>query len=313
MNSGTFQQSVQRQPAPAVAGDWAGTNIRTSVAAGPGELVAGALGAHVGVFEFIDNAALPAPRDVNFFFKEGSSVAFCHREQQALLTDFLSGSGVSVPAGYEVTLTNQGELWALFAAGGAIGAAVYALAASGQAVAGAPGILRTVGATATFNNTTLMNVTADGSPANQFGVGAVITGPGVPDGTYIVSLGTGTNNTGTYNLNQAVNLGAGITINATYAVATNFTLASTVAANATATGVGDANGVLTVSGGVTGPALAAGQYVTGAGVPPGTYIEAAISGTGGNGTYQLNTLIPITSATLTFGAGQVGKISTWQA
>jgi len=313
MGNGTFQQSVQRQPAPAEAGDFAGSNIRASFLAGPGELVAGPSGSRVGVFNFVNNGELPGAREANPYFTEGSSVGFCHREQQALLTDFLQGSGRTVPHGYEVSLMNQGEFWALFASGGAIGATVYALAASGEAVAGAPTITRTVAATATFNATTLMNVTADGTPTAQFGVGSVITGPGVPAGTFIASLGSGTGGTGTYNLNQAVPAAAGVTINATYAVATNFTLAGTVAANATATGVIDNTGLLTVSGGVTGPALAAGQYLTGVGVPPGTYITAAVSGTGGNGTYQTNTLIPVTSTTLTFGGGQVGKISTWQA
>lgn len=311
--NGTFQTNVQTQPAPAEAGDFAGSNIRASFLAGPGELVAGPLGAKVGVFNFVNNSELPGAREANPYFTEGASVGFCHREQQALLTAFLEGAGRTVPHGYEVSLMNQGEYWALFAAGGATGAAVYALAASGEAIAGVPATLRTVGATATFNNTTLMNVTADGTPTGQFAVGSVITGPGVPAGTTIVSLGSGTGGTGTYNLNQAVNLGAGITINATYAVATNFTLASKVLANGVATGVIDATGLLTVSGGVTGTALAAGQYITGTGVPPGTYITAPVGGSGGNGTYQTNTLIPVTSTTMTFGGGLVGKISTWQA
>jgi hypothetical protein len=41
------------------------------------------------------------------------------------------------------------------------------------------------------------------------------------------------------------------------------------------------------------------MYLTGAGVPPGTYIESLVSGTGGNGTYQTTGTTVVTSRAMT--------------
>ena len=51
-----FQKQVNLTPAPAVAGDFASTNPRASVPAGPGGLVAGLTGVIVGQFAWVDPA-----------------------------------------------------------------------------------------------------------------------------------------------------------------------------------------------------------------------------------------------------------------
>ena len=51
-----FQTSVGVQPAPAVAGDFASTNARWTVLAGPGGLVAGPAGVTVGRFAWLQAA-----------------------------------------------------------------------------------------------------------------------------------------------------------------------------------------------------------------------------------------------------------------
>lgn len=60
----------------------------------------------------------------------------------------------------------------------------------------------------------------------------------------------------------------------------------------------DSNGVLTV-GSVTSGAVSVGLYLTGTGVPAGTYITANISGTGAGSTWQTNTTTVVSSTTIT--------------
>lgn len=63
----------------------------------------------------------------------------------------------------------------------------------------------------------------------------------------------------------------------------------------TATGAGT---VLTVTAVASGR-LAVGQMISGAGIPPGTYITALGTGTGGTGTYTVSASLEIASITIT--------------
>lgn len=111
--SGGFQTSVNTQPAPAVAGDWASTNPRFNYDAGPGGLVAGAGGITIGRFCW----ALPAPTDANYAPQQvvnsggGSVAGIVRRGQQGLITTYLADASMVVPAGFGVSVCTGGDLW----------------------------------------------------------------------------------------------------------------------------------------------------------------------------------------------------------
>lgn len=63
-----------------------------------------------------------------------------------------------------------------------------------------------------ITSTTTLTVTSRTSGA--LGLGAVVSGTGIPANTYISALGTGTGDTGTYTLSQACTNGSGITVTA---------------------------------------------------------------------------------------------------
>jgi len=82
---------------------------------------------------------------------------------------------------------------------------------------------------------------------------------------------------------------------------------------------------LTVTAMLSGDPLVVGQYITGANVSAGTYITAFVSGTGGTGTYTVNTSQTAASATvyangnallgdpapMDLGIGPLGRIYIW--
>jgi hypothetical protein len=129
-----FQQSVNLQPAPAVAGDFASANPRASMLAGPGALVAGAAGVTVGVFAWASAAGLVGNVQV-----AGLGYGFVHREQQALITAFLGETSNLVPAGFPITLHKAGDFWGKFAAPAAVGQKVFASITDGTLSAAAAG------------------------------------------------------------------------------------------------------------------------------------------------------------------------------
>lgn len=131
-----FQKSVGTSQAPAVAGDFADSNPRASVNAGPGALVAGEGGLTIGLFAWItfDSNGQPATAVNN---GDGAPDGFVHREQQGIITDYLAGAGMLIPEGVNCTVHNEGSFWAKNESGGAVayGDAVYVSGATGQVVA----------------------------------------------------------------------------------------------------------------------------------------------------------------------------------
>jgi hypothetical protein len=110
---GRFQTQVFYQPAPAVEGDFADHNPRTSVNAGPGGLVAGVPGVMVGRFAWFDPDSPLDPNDapkvcVSWTDDPQPVVGFVHREQQGLITHYLGGAGMWIPEGFMVTLHQTG-------------------------------------------------------------------------------------------------------------------------------------------------------------------------------------------------------------
>lgn len=128
-----FQKQVYIEPAAAVAGDFASSNPRSTVLAGPGALVADTAGVTVGRFAWADadgkvtNAGAGVP------------TGFVHREQQAVITIWLGEATMAIPEGLGVTLHNLGDFWAATKTVATIGQKVFASNTDGTISTGAAG------------------------------------------------------------------------------------------------------------------------------------------------------------------------------
>lgn len=129
-----FQTQVNRQQAPAIAGDFASANPRASMLATEGTLVAGVSGVTVGVFAWAD-----ADGVVTNAKATGGRIGFVHREQQATITTWMSESGNTIQAGRNITLMVGGDYWAKFADGATIGQKVFASDTDGSVKSAAAG------------------------------------------------------------------------------------------------------------------------------------------------------------------------------
>lgn len=207
-----FQQTVKTRFAPAVAGDFASANPRATMLAGPGSLVAGSAGVTVATFAW---AASLGTADIesgetDFYnvvnnFGAGLPSGFVHREQQALITTFLSSNSNLVPQGLPVTLFTSGDFWALNSGASAVtaGQKVFANYGSGTVQTAAAGAT-IAGASFTASIATagsVMTVTAVAS--GTLAIGQPVSGAGVTAGTVISGFLTGTGGVGTYTVSIA--------------------------------------------------------------------------------------------------------------
>ena len=298
-----FQKQVNLTPAPAVAGDFASSNPRATVLAGPGGLVAGALGVTVGKFAWVDDDGSTVQ---SFGTATKAPHGFVHREQQALIQVYLAESGMNIPQGFPVVLHNEGDFWAKLAGDNAatIGAAIYADYSNGDvcAVAAPAGASVTASIGATFTATGTGTSLVVTSVTGRISIGDKIAGTGVTAGTTIAAQVSGTpGGAGTYT-----------------------TSAATTAAAATVTAFGTVLNVTAVGSGV----LEVGDAVSGTGIPSGAVVASQVSGTaGGVGIYTLDTAATAYAASTTVTAvggvltafkaqsaaavGELVKISTW--
>jgi len=276
-----FQSTVNTQPAPAVAGDFASTNPRWSVVAGPNALVAAAAGLTIGRFAWWDATQTYASNAGT-----GPITGFVHRDQQGLITTYLAESGMVIPGGFPVTLMSGGDYWVknegtTEALVGQNAYAAYANGAASFAAAGAPGTASVTGAIAASTasvtgsiNGNVLTVTAVGS--GVLVVGGTLSGTGVATGTQIAAQLTGTaGGVGTYTVTIPEQTVASTTISETY-------------------------GTLTVSA-VGSGALGVGDLLSGTGVTSGTVITALGTGQGGTGTYVVSPTQTAGSTTVTAG------------
>lgn len=282
-----FQTAVNVQPAPAVAGDFADHNPRVSVEAGPGGLVAGAAGVTVGRFAWwkpnpIDPNGAPAIVDS---FGSGPVTGFVHRAQQGLITDYLAGAGMLIPKGFPITLFSAGGFWVKNdgVTNAVVGQKAYANFSDGKASFAATGAALTASATGSIEPGTStsvtgsisgnkLTVTAVGSGALV--IGGLLSGTGVATGTRVVAQDSGTaGGIGIYTVSIANQAAASTTITQTYGV---FTAASAL------------SGLFQV-----------GSVLSGSGVTAGTTIVGLGTGTGGLGTYIVDTTQTATSTTIT--------------
>lgn len=299
-----FQKQVNLTPAPAVAGDFASSNPRATVLAGPGGLVAGVGGVTVGKFAWVDTDGVTA--------RSRGTVArspdgFVHREQQGLIQNYLGESSMNVPIGFPVILHNEGDFWAVNGGSASMNVndAVYANYADGSVSNSLP-----TGASSTGSMGATFTASGSGTNLTVSAVTGVLTigetlgtTTGITAGTTIVSQTSGTPG------------GAGVYVTS---------VATTISA-ATATSFGTTLTVTAVASGT----LAIGDSVTGSGIPANAVIASQVSGAvGGVGVYLLS--VPATayaaSTTVTVVAGvavtgwkcksvaavgELVKISTW--
>jgi hypothetical protein len=278
-----------------VLGDYASTNPRATFDAGPGGLVAGSFGGGltVGRFAWVqaphdpDNTALLANNspvgNMGAFalLPQNTNVSgFVHREQQALITTYLSDSTLVVPQGFPVTVMTQGDFWALNAGTGAAytgmkafaqfsnGAVIFANSGTTPLSSTVTGSFGPVSFTITGAiNGDLLTVTS-GTGVIPIGatVSGTVSGSGVVGNTQIANQISGASGgTGVYAVNiaeQSVPSGS-LTISYTLLTVT-----------ATAGG-----GLLAVGDSLSGTATA---FTT------GTLITQFGTGNGGTGTYYLS-------------------------
>lgn len=129
----SFQKQVYIEPAAAVAGDFASTNPRSTVDAGPGGLVAGTAGVTVGRFAWADATGKVTNAG------SGVPTGFVHREQQGVITAWLAESTMLIPSGLGVTLHNGGDFWVATKTAATIGQKIFASNTDGTVSTGAAG------------------------------------------------------------------------------------------------------------------------------------------------------------------------------
>lgn len=294
-----FPTQVQTQPAPAVAGDFASANPRFVALAGQGAYVAGS-GLFVARFAWTDPTGLILNSS-----GQGPVTGFIGRNQQGLITAFLAESSMQVLSGTQCFAYSGGDFWVVnsgttvafpgqkayanFANGlvtfAATGTPPQAASVTGSIAAGTASVTGSIAISSLPSGTTstqtgneqtgVMTVTAIGS--GTVVVGGPITGTGVQTGTVVTSQLTGTaGGVGTYEVNIPQTT-ASTTISQTY-------------------------GVLTVTA-VGSGVLGVGDVLSGSGVTAGTMITSLGTGTGGNGTYNVQTTQTASSTTITAAGG----------
>lgn len=294
---GDFPSQVNVAQAPAVAGDFASKNPRYSYDAGPAGLVAGPAGVTVARFAWatapMDGDGAPAVVANTGF---GLPSGFVHREQQALITTYLAASGNVIQPGFGLTLMTSADFWvkndgsnlvtpgmkayANFADGKVTFAATASPTGGGTSTAstvaaGTSSVVGSIAGATPPGGTSILTVTTVNSGVVY--PGTTLSGTGVATGQQIVSqvlpliAGEALGGIGRYNLRIAQAVAASTTVSGTY-------------------------GLLTIGGTVAGT-YGVGQSISGTNVVAGTSIRAAISGTGGAGTYVVdnNTVVASTA------------------
>lgn len=285
-----FQTTVSVQPAFAVAGDFASSNPRFTVDVGAGGMVAGTslfVGRFAWTFPPLDPEGTATV--ANCVGGSGPVTGFVHREQQGIITIYLAETTMQVAQGFGVTLMNGGDFWVVNSGTGlaTVGMKAYASFGSGLvsfAVTGTPtaGAVSTgtiaAGAASVTGSIAgnLMTVTVIGS--GILVPGEILSGSGVASGTQIVSQVSGTaQGVGTYIVTPDEQTVTATTITGSY-------------------------GLFTSVSGLSGGAYAVGDVLAGSGgggVTTGTTITGLGTGTGGLGTYYVQTSQTVTSSSIT--------------
>lgn len=287
-----FQGSVNLANPIAIAGDFATANPRSTVYAGEAGLVAGPLGVTVAKFAWVTPSPLADSNGTIVTNSGEGAVAptgFVHREQQALITQYLAEFSNLVPQGFAVVLYNGGDFFAVANGQAAVpGSQIFARFSDGAIFIGAApaGTTATGSIGATFTATGTAESLVVTAVTGLISIGDSLAGTGVPAGTVVMAQVSGTpGGAGTYTTNNP-----------------------TTAAAGTVTSFGDVLDVTAVVG-----VLAVGDGITGTGVPAGATIASQVSGAaGGVGVYTLN--VPATAFAASTALTVAGGILTsWVA
>lgn len=279
--SGGFQTQVFNQPAMGIPGDFASANPWYTYLAGPGGLVAGALGVVIGRFAWTQPPLDPnSANQIAVNYGYGPVAGFVHRDQQGLNPTFLSPAGNTILEGFMVTLMTGGDFVVKNegSAQAVRGMKAFAKFLDGS-VAFADAGSAPAGSQATDSGGAVVSTTltvTGGVQGNVLTVSAVGAGTVYP-GAYLNSNAvgtvqpygaggtTGTGGAGTYLLDVGEqNVAAGTTIGGKYGVYTVGTATGTFAED------------MILSGGTTllaGAALT--KLLTGAGSDGSTFAVAA--------------------------------------
>ena len=236
MALGTFQKTINADPAYAVEGDFYGANPRATRVPPivGGANIAGAAGVTVGRFAWVDattgQVSNQNPGTAN------AQIGFVSRTGQtpALITAWLSSASLVVQSGLEITLHNTGDFWGRFSAslgnagGATIGQKVYASYNDGSLLAGAAATPITETITASLA-AAVMTVTVAGT--YPLAPGMPVSGTGIAAGSYIMNQLTGTpGGLGTYTLSASETTESAETVTVTLNYETSFYVEQTCAA-----------------------------------------------------------------------------------
>lgn len=326
--SGDGFQTFVNNPLPkGVPGDFAGANIRANVVAGAFAYYATPAGVQVGVGAWFN----PATKQASNYYQGSAFKGFVHREGQTVITTFLGIASMGILSGEAVTGMAEGDFWGLFNAGATAAQKVYFDALTGALTSAATGGT-VVGSNATGSITSSVYTSTDADQTGSaIAVNQVITGAGIPAGTYIASAaGTGS---GTHLWNLANADGTAIANVTSEAIANHgaqesqYTVAENVTADTTFTAsiaipvAPSEYSIMTVTA-IGSGSIVPGQWLSatgGGGLAGSLNVQVleqltAVSpaGGGGTGTY-LVTVSPVVTSTNTFVAtqGKIGRISSW--
>lgn len=304
-----FQSFVNNELPIAVPGDFASTNPRATVIAGPGQYVAPPAGTTVGVFAWFN----PTTGIASNYYTNGAFLAFIHRENQGLITAFLGIASLQVVPGDWVTGMDQGDFYGIFQSGAAVKQKVYADPVTGALTAANTGGSVTGSYTASTVTSGVLTTTDANLTGTAAAVGQIVTGGTLPEGTSIGSsagTGSGTHLWNLVNANGTVIPNQGSFTSSEFGIQeTGFTVASTVNVDAIATGSSiAATGVLTI-GSVTQGAFTPGQFISGTGIPVSA--NAQILYQISAGVFQTNYNAVVGSTTITGTEGKIGAITSW--
>lgn len=301
--AGGFQTQVTNQPAPAVEGDFASQNPRWSVDFGPGGAVAGPSGLLVGraCWAVPPDDANGAPAVLNSF-GTGAITGIVAREQQGLITTYLSDATLVIPTGFQATAYSNVDIWVrnFGAAQALVGQKAYATFANGRFTFGATGA-PTGGGTSSASTIAATTFSATASITNN-----IMTASAVGSGTiYPGSSISGTNVTsGSMVQAQLVPLLAGEAyggVGRYYVSIPEQTVVSTT--------ISGTYGLLTIGGTVVSGFATNNILAATGSVVAGTTITAAnntvtpgLTGTGAAGTYVVNNNTAVSSQAINVSA-----------
>lgn len=315
LNRNGFQTFVNRDPSPAVVGQFASQNPRATVLAGAGALRAASTLDYLGVVNspVIGRAAWAQGLFATRQKPAGAStLGIVANELQTIIPFLAAGAPVnatrlSLEAGFPTTLYTHGDFWAQpdTPVNGIVspGDIVYARPADGTLTNDAVAFSAT-GVQALF----VMTISAVTK-------GALVPGmalSGTTLGSVVVAQVTGTpGGAGTYTMSVSETVGSATVTSA--AVNTGYLWQSQTVVNAVSganASIAAGTGILTL-GSVASGVVEVGQNVTGTGVPNNLFITGQKSGTpGGAGDYYVNSIGPAVAAfTATLSQATLAKIS----